>query len=96
MIGPASLRPVLITKSRAWLTGFCGFGTISRTLADAAEPDHAGQEADDDRHHLGQDVVDLVHDAADVPRTMSATESRIVSTNLAIRLALFTKNITTS
>ena len=31
-----------------------------------------------------------------LPRTMSATESRIVSTNFAIRLALLTKNITTS
>ena len=28
MIGPASLRPVLITKSRALLTGFCSFSTI--------------------------------------------------------------------
>ena len=30
MIGPASLSPVLITKSRALLTGFWSFSTISR------------------------------------------------------------------
>ena len=33
MIGPASLRPVLITKSRALLTGFWSFATIERIFS---------------------------------------------------------------
>ena len=38
----------------------------SRASIVNSRPDHAGQEADDDRHHLAEDVVDLVHNAADV------------------------------
>src|SRR5215213_2724537 len=43
-----------------------GLDDLAHLLADAAEADHAGQEADDDRHHLAQHVIDLVDHCADV------------------------------
>ena len=43
-----------------------GLDDLADLRADAADVDYVGQEPDDDRDHLAEYVVDLVHDPADV------------------------------